>query len=297
MKRVLITGKNSYIGESFRKYVEANHREEIQIDVISVRGNAWKSRDFSVYDAVFHVAGKAHADVSHVSEAVKQEYYAVNRDLAVAVAQKYRSERNGFSQFIYMSSIIVYGHTHETIQETTPTNPSNFYGDSKLQAEISLRQMSNINFQILILRPPMIYGPMSKGNFPILVKMAKSFPIFPKIDNQRSMLFVDNLSEFICQIIAFRLHTNIYFPQNKEYVNTSCLVKTIRDSLNRRTLLLSGFTGIINCFVKQHNGFGIYADKAFGSVIYAKSLSSNSAVRLNGYQVVEFDESVRRSVL
>ncbi|GEL13705.1 sugar transferase [Lapidilactobacillus concavus DSM 17758] len=297
MKRVLITGKNSYIGESFRKYVEANHREEIQIDVISVRGNAWKSRDFSVYDTVFHVAGKAHADVSHVSEAVKQEYYAVNRDLAVAVAQKYRSERNGFSQFIYMSSIIVYGQKIDHIVAETPTNPANFYGDSKLQAERSLQKMTDVNFQVLIIRPPMIYGPNSKGNFPSLVKIAKISPVFPKITNQRSMLFVDNLAEFISQLIIKSQLTATYFPQNKEYVNTTDLVKMIRTIRGNNVILVSGMNSLLHLLMNHDNSMiGAYANKAFGSLVYDKGLSKSSDMLLNDYQVVSFKESIRRSL-
>ena len=296
MKKVLITGKNSYIGQSFKSYVEANYPSEIQVDSISVRGDAWREYDFSSYDAVLHVAGKAHADVSNVSEKVKQEYYAINKDLAVAVAKKYKSERNGFSQFIYLSSIIVYGQKVTQITAATQTNPENFYGDSKVQAELALRPLSNPKFQVLLIRPPMIYGPNSKGNFPVLVKLAKKSPIFPKVVNQRSMLFIDNLNEFIKQLIIKQQITNIYFPQNREYVGTAKLVQVIREVQNKNVILLPGFSGFIHLLMKKSNKLGVYASKAFGSLVYEKQLSAIDEIKINDYQVLDFRESIRRSI-
>ena len=296
MKKVLITGKTSYIGRSFKAYVEANYPAEIQVDSISVRGDAWQSYDFSGYDAVLHLAGKAHADVSNVSEKVKQEYYAINKDLAVAVAEKYKSERSGFSQIIYLSSIIVYGQKVERITAKTPTNPDNFYGDSKVQAELALKPLSNDTFQVLLIRPPMIYGPHSKGNFPVLVKLAKTTPIFPKVTNQRSILFIDNLNEFIHQLIMNQQETNTYFPQNQEYVNTTELVQLIRHLQHKHMLLLPGFNGFVHMLMEQTNKFGTYANKAFGSLTYEKQLATLNKIRVSDYQVLSFEESIRRSI-
>lgn len=296
MKKVLITGKNSYIGRSFKAYVEANYPAEIQVDSISVRGDAWRKYDFSGYDALLHVAGKAHADVSNVSESVKKEYYAINRDLAVAVAKKYKSERSGFSQFIYLSSIIVYGQKVKRITAETPTNPDNFYGDSKLQAELALEPLGSQSFQVLLVRPPMIYGPNSKGNFPVLVKLAKKLPVFPKVVNQRSMLFIDNLNEFIKQLIIKQQTTSIYFPQNCEYVGTAKLVQVIRAVQNKNIILLPGFSGFIHLLMKKSNKFGVYASKAFGSLVYEKNLSTIDEIKINDYQVLDFKESIRRSI-
>ncbi|MBO1915018.1 NAD-dependent epimerase/dehydratase family protein, partial [Microvirga sp. 3-52] len=79
---------------------------------------------------------------------------------------------------------------------TTPA-PSNFYGDSKLQAENQIKSLNEDSFKVVILRPPMIYGKGSKGNYPKLAKAARKLPVFPNIDNQRSMLHIDNLCEFM----------------------------------------------------------------------------------------------------
>lgn len=296
MKKVLITGKTSYIGRSFKNYVEKNYGSQIQVDSISVRGDAWQQYDFSGYDAVLHVAGKAHVDVSSVSNEEQQEYYRINRDLARKVAEKYKSDRVGFSQFIYLSSIIVYGNKTTRITSNTKTSPENFYGDSKLQGELALKTMASKNFQVLTIRPPMIYGNGSKGNFPLLVKLALRVIFFPKINNQRSMLYIDNLSAFIVQLITASKRTNLYFPQNEEYVDTSELVSMIRKSKGKKIILVPGLHNLIRFIMRRKNRLGIYTSKAFGNLVYDKGLSKASGIPLNAYQTVSFSESIRRSV-
>ena len=83
MKKVLITGANSYIGVSFETYAHECYGSSFMIDTVDMIGNAWREKDFSTYEIVFHVAGLAHADVGNVSDEVKANYYAVNTDLAI----------------------------------------------------------------------------------------------------------------------------------------------------------------------------------------------------------------------
>jgi len=194
MKKILITGANSYIGTSLEKWLE-QYPEKYSVDTIDMKDKRWKEKSFTGYDVVFHVAG-----IAHISTDPKMEdlYYKVNRDLAIVTAKKAKKE--GVKQFIFMSSIIVYGDSSSDkriIDRNTIPKPSNFYGDSKLQAEKGIKPLESDEFKIVILRPPMIYGKDSKGNYPKLAKAAKKLPIFPDIDNQRSMLHIDNLCEFI----------------------------------------------------------------------------------------------------
>lgn len=296
MKKILITGKTSYIGLSFKKFIEEKYSNEFEVHIISVRGNSWKKMDFSIYDVVLHVAGKAHADVVNVSKKEQHEYYLINRDLAREVAKKYKEERHGFSQFIYLSSIIVYGSKSNKITFESKTNPDNFYGDSKVQGEKALKKMADKNFQVLIIRLPMIYGPGSKGNFPILVKLALRTPIFPQISNQRSMLYIDNLSEFMLKLIESKVTTKLLFPQNMNYMNTTNLVETIRKCKNKKTFLIIGFNNIFRFLRKRPNRVGKYVNKAFGNLYYDKQLSELKGISLNDYQTVNFVESVRRSI-
>ncbi|EME8221091.1 NAD-dependent epimerase/dehydratase family protein [Enterococcus faecium] len=275
MKKILITGANSYIGTSFKKWM-AQFQDEYQIDTLSVRGDAWREHDFSGYDTVFHVAGIAHADVSKVSEETKQLYYAVNRDLAIETAKKYKQDLSGKNgQFIYMSSIIIFGeetniNKKRVITPDTKPNPSNFYGDSKLQAEIGLQPLDDDTFHVAILRPPMIYGPGSKGNYQQLVKLANKLPVFPDVKNERSMLHIDKLSEFVKERIDAQ-DSGVFFPQNDQYVRTSHMVRDIAQANGKKIYLFSYMNWAIRLLGYVPGKIGRLTNKAFGNLVYEKS--------------------------
>lgn len=277
MKKILITGANSYIGTSFKKWM-AQFQDEYQIDTLSVRGDVWREHDFSEYDTVFHVAGIAHADVSKVSEETKQLYYAVNRDLAIETAKRYKQDLSGKNgQFIYMSSIIIYGeetniNKKRVITLDTKPNPSNFYGDSKLQAEIGLQPLDDDTFHVAILRPPMIYGPGSKGNYQQLVKLANKLPIFPDVKNERSMLHIDKLSEFVKERIDAQ-DSGVFFPQNDQYVRTSHMVRDIAQANGKKIYLFSYMNWTIRLLGYVPGKIGRLTNKAFGNLVYEKSKS------------------------
>lgn len=274
MKKILITGANSYIGTSFEKYIYGNYPDEYQIDTLDMMDPNWKEYDFSGYDSIFHVAGIAHADVGKVSKETEKLYYRVNCDLAYETALK--AKKSKVKQFIYMSSIIVYGESApygktKIITKDTKPEPVNFYGDSKLQAEIKLSPLQDDSFNLVIIRPPMIYGKGSKGNYPMLSKLAKKLPIFPKINNQRSMLYVENLCEFVRLMISNNAQ-GIYYPQNSEYASTTTIVKTINPGIR--------ISGILNIGVfigsKVPGKISGLCNKAFGNLVYEKSMSQYS---------------------
>ena len=143
-KKVLVTGAGSYIGESFVKYCR-EHYPNIETDVLDMRGDDWRKHDFSGYDSVFHVAGIAHADAGHASKEEQENYYRVNTDLAIAAAKK--ASDAGVGQFVFMSSMIIYG-SQECIDEHTLPQPANFYGNSKWLADKGLRNCAKIILHI-----------------------------------------------------------------------------------------------------------------------------------------------------
>lgn len=275
MKRILITGANSYIGTSFENWMK-QFGDEYQIDTLDMHGELWKEKDFSLYDSVFHVAGIAHADVSKVSEETKQLYYKVNCDLAVETAQKYKNDLNGrIGQFIYMSSIIIYGeetniNKKRVITPETEPNPSSFYGDSKWQAEKRLTLLQNENFQLAIIRPPMIYGEGSKGNYQQLVKIANKLPIFPNIKNERSMLSIIRLCEFI-KLRVDNSDSGIFFPQDENYVRTSYMVRDLALANGKKIYLFSWLNWSIYLLGYFPGRIGKLVNKAFGNLIYMKN--------------------------
>ena len=271
MKKVLITGANSYIGTSFEKYLSNNFSEQYQIDTLDMISDEWRKEDFSKYDSVFHVAGIAHSDNGKISDERSKLYYSVNTDLAIDTAIK--AKNSGVKQFIFMSSAIVYGDSApigktKVITRSTPTSPSNCYGDSKVQAEKGILPLSDDSFNIVIIRAPMIYGKGCKGNYRLLSKIAQITPFFPKIKNQRSMLYIENLCEFV-RLMIVNNESGIFWPQNDEYVNTSDLVKMISEAHGKKTLLLRGFSSLF----KLLSHVTALVNKAFGNLCYEKSIS------------------------
>lgn len=282
MKRILVTGVNSFIGSSFEKWC---HRfpGEYEVTMINLRGEQVDRMDFRGYDSVFHIAGIAHVSAD---KAMKDKYYKVNRDLAIMTAK--RAKADNVKHFVFMSSINVYGKSLEPMDngkitiDTIPI-PRNFYGDSKLQAEIGLKSLADEDFKIAILRPPMVYGKGAKGNYPKLVKFALMVPFFPDYQNQRSMIHIDNLCEFIRLIISDEAY-GTFFPQNAEYSCTSNMVAWIVEAHGKKVQMTKIFNPLIRIMVKHSD----IINRVFGSLAYDFAMSQYP----QNYQLLSLKESV-----
>ena len=285
MKKILITGKNSYIGTHVKNWLKKD-KKQYEVTELDVKTEEWLQEDFSKYDTILHVAGIAYVSTNKKLEDL---YYKVNRDLAIQVAQKAKNEN--VKQFIFMSSMIIYGDDEnigkiKIINKDTIPQPRNFYGNSKLQAEDGIKQLNDGNFRTVIIRTPMVYGPNCKGNFQKLKRIAKLSPIFPDIENERSMIYIDNLCEFIKQVIDNE-KSGIFYPQNKEYVSTKQIIQVMSDSMNKKTHFIKLFNPILKLMAKKVN----LINKVFGTKIYAKDLSEKF-----DYVVIDNEESIRRSI-
>lgn len=285
MKKVLITGANSYIGVSFENYMKA-FADEVCVDTVDMIDGTWREKSFAGYDTVYHVAGIAHSDNGKISEEKKKLYYAVNTDLTIETAKKAKAD--GVKQFIFMSSAIVYGKSAKVgktkmITKDTPVDPENCYSDSKVQAEIGLKELEDENFKLVILRPPMIYGKGSKGNYPVLSKFGKKLPFFPYVKNQRSMLYIENLLEFV-RLMIVNEESGVFFPQNEQYGNTSEIVKKIGAAHGRKVRLVKGFGWAVK-FMGLFTGL---VNKAFGSFTYDLEMSEYK----QNYRLKNLDESI-----
>lgn len=288
MKRILITGANSYIGTSFENYVK-QWPEAYHVDTVDMIDGSWREKSFTGYDTVFHVAGIAHSDSGKISKEREALYYKINTDLTIETAKKAKAD--GVKQFIFMSSIIVYGDSapigkQKIITKDTSPVPANCYGDSKLQAEKGILPLQDDTFNVVVLRPPMIYGKGCKGNYPALVKLACMLPLFPYIENERSMIYIENLLTFV-RLIVVNEEYGIFQPQNDEYTNTSEMVKLIADAHGRKIRLLGGWLLVlrfISPFIRMVN-------KAFGSQIIDKKLSEYR----QPYQIFGLRESIIRT--
>ncbi len=282
MKRVLITGANSFVGTNVGKWL-MREPELFQVDIVDTMNGNWKTADCSRYDVVFHVAGIAHVNPKSKMASL---YYKVNRDLAIEVATW--AKEHGVKQFVYMSSKIVY-HASKSLQgdvvnKTTQPNPNDFYGDSKLQAEHGLKELDCDTFKICILRPPMIYGPGNKGNLPRLAWLAVKSPIFPAWHNKRSMIHIYNLSEFVRQIILHG-YSGIFYPQNSELADTVEIVRTVAKENGHKIWI----SRLFNPLVWIGSFFLPAISKMFSDSYYVSELSEYEF----DYQVISFPESLR----
>lgn len=291
MKRILITGRTSYIGTSFEKYIKENYLGQYEIDTVDMVDGSWREKSFSGYDSVFHVAGIAHSDSGKISAEKEKLYYAVNTNLTVETAKKAKAD--GAGQFIFMSSAIVYGESapigkDKLVTKDTPVSPANCYGDSKVQAENGIRPLNDENFNVVILRPPMIYGKGSKGNYPLLAKLALKTPIFPYVKNERSMLYIENLCEFV-RLMIENGESGTFWPQNAEYSNTSELVKMIAEAHGKRVHLVKGFGWAL----KLLSHMTPVVNKAFGNLRYEAEMSEY----IQEYRNLNFADTIRKTEL
>lgn len=255
MKNVLIVGAHSYIGESFKAYLEQYH-EVYSVKIIDTRGLKPISEIFKGIDVIFCVIGIAHKKETNKN---RRLYFEVNRDLVVEIAKS--AKKAGVRHFILMSSMSVYGLTIGHIKKDTVPYPVNAYGESKLQADEDIKKLEDNNFIFTCLRPPMVYGKDCKGNYQILRRFVLKFSVFPDYRNQRSMIYIGNLCEFVKECIDLE-RRGLFFPQNAEYTNTSEMVKLIAEMHNKKIRLTKSFNWILKLVP-----IGI-VKKVFGNLTY-----------------------------
>ncbi len=304
-KKVMLVGIGGYIGGKFTEYIKMNY-SDWQIDAVDSMNRKWEDSDFHGYDAVYNVSGLAHANARQGSEEL---YYLVNGQLPIDVATKAKEE--GVPLFIQMSSQIVYGDMsglgEEKIitVETVPSEPT-VYGKSKMMAERGLMALvdsgwngtessksseslgDSKGFQVAIIRPPLIYSEYARDNFPRLVNFAKKMPIFPKLENRQSMVYVDNL----CELVRLVIESNkggIYYPQQECYIETSKIVADIAKAVGNRMWQTRIFNPALRLLSKVPQlGF---IHKAFGSIAYDMKISNHFDGK---YRVVSYEESIQR---
>lgn len=279
MKKILVTGANSYIGTSFKKWLGV-YEDEYLVHTVDMIDGTWRYKEFSCYDIIFHVAG-----IAHIKETNKnvEIFYKVNRDMAYEVAKKAKTD--GVKQFIFLSSMSVYGLDKGVITKATIPSPTSNYGKSKLQAEELIFSLEDDRFKIGIIRAPMIYGKGCRGNYNRLENFALKSPIFPYIKNQRSMIYIDNLCEFV-KLLIDDYSRGIFFPQNNEYICTSEMVNLIAENYGKKIFLTKIFTPFLR-------GINIkLINKVFGDLIYDKEISKYP----NDYCIYNLKESIKNIV-
>lgn len=258
MKNILIVGANSYIGDAFKIYLD-QYPERYKTDILATKGLEPELEMFKEIDTIFCVAG-----IAHIKETSQNRhlYFDVNRDLVVKIAKL--AKEAGVKQFILLSSMSVYGLTVGHITKTTEPKPTTAYGESKLQADEKIAKLVDGNFIFTCLRPPMVYGKNCTGNYQILRKFALKSPVFPNYKNQRSMIYIENLCEFVKSCID-EDRSGLFFPQNAEYTNTSLMVEQIAVEHGKKIRLTKAFNWALRVC-----GVGV-VKKVFGDLTYEKT--------------------------
>lgn len=284
MKRILITGANSYIGSSFKIWLN-QFKDEYEIDTLDMKNKYWMEKDFSGYDSIIHLAA-----IVHTKKADKELYKKININLAFEVAKKAKLEK--VKQFIFFSTMSVYGLNTGRINEFTECKPTTPYGKSKYEAERKISTLIDNEFSVVIVRPPIVYGANSKGNYKRLAQIAKKVIFFPNIKNERSMIHIDNLNNFLKLVIDENI-SGVLFPQNNDYVCTSEMVYLISKVNKKRIFLFRGF----NSFIKILLPFSSVLQKLFGNLTYDKNISKliNKDGEVLDYVVQSFENSIMSS--
>jgi Nucleoside-diphosphate-sugar epimerases len=284
--KVIITGKQGYIGLSLMNWL-LNKNDIEEVKMLDVRTDDWRQESFAGYDAIVHLAGIVHRKETPEME---KDYYKVNTELPVALAQKAKNE--GVGQFIFMSTMAVYGsvesfrHSVE-IDESTSANPVTYYGKSKLLAEEKLQQLQDDTFAVSVVRPPLVYGKNCPGNYQTLRKLVLKARAFPKVSNQRSMIFIDNLCELLYLILRNR-SIGMFYPQNKELVSTAEMARLIAEC----SRVPVWFSVLPVPLLYLADLLTDKVSKAFGSLYYAPELSEHFQ---NRYCVCDFEESMKKT--
>jgi nucleoside-diphosphate-sugar epimerase len=282
-KKILIIGKTSYIGTNFMNWLRM-WPEEYEVKSISVRSSEWKSERFVDFDVILHVAG-----IVHIKERKEMWslYDQVNRELPIEVCRKAKNE--GVKHFIFLSTMAVYGLDGELNKEVIINNhtnplPESLYGQSKLEAEMGLLEFADQNFIVSIGRPPMVYGNGCPGNYMELRKWVLRIPILPMIENQRSMIFVNNLCQYI-KCLADKTIGGIHHPQIGELISTSELAAGIA-RINNKRLVLSPFLGKVIFLIRNLK----IVRKLFGNLVYDKRLSNLDCEFIETTKSIELSE-------
>jgi len=281
---VLITGKDSYVGNNIKKWLE--QCTSCTVDELDVRDNKWKDADLGIYDTIIHVAA-----IVHKKNGVPWELYKkVNTDLPVEIAQK--AKQCGVRQFIFFSTMGVYGQEKclpegNVIDESSKCNPVSYYARSKYDAELQLQPLAEESFKIAIIRPPNIYGPHCRGNYiKTFLKITKMACLFPKayLDSRQGLLYIDNLSELV-RLIIENQPSGIFTPQDDFIPNTVEIIQHMANAVGKKVFFLQ----LPKLLEKLLSGSSM-TNKLFGGISYSRSISST---KLGNYYIVPFPEGIR----
>lgn len=280
MSKILITGARSFVGTNFIKF--SSNRDVNEISLIE---NLPEQINFSKYDVIIHLVAIVHQS----AQIEDDEYYRINRDLCLNVAE--RAKNAGVKQFIFLSTVKVYGEYNPNSgpwNEDSVCTPDDSYGKSKYEAELELRKMETTDFTVSIIRTPLVYGVGVKANMLSILKLVDMFPVLPlaHVNNKRSFTSAENLVAFIDCIIKKRA-SGIFIAMDEKPLSTTELVNMISKYLNKKVFLFRmpeflvrlGKAWIPKIFDRLYGSFEMDNSKTIGTLNFSPPLSAEEGIQ------------------
>lgn len=249
--RVLVTGANGFVGAALVRRLQASGHE---VCGVSRSGEAASSGLHCVRryeDAAPLMAGQAclvHlAARVHVMNDAEQDPLAAFRAANVTLTENLarQAAAAGVRRFVFISSIKVNGEATlpgRPFTENDASAPQDAYGISKMEAEQGLRQIAaETGMELVIVRPPLVYGPGVRANFAALLRaVARGIPLpLACIDNRRSLVALDNLLDFIVTCIGHPAAANqTFLVSDGEDLSTPELVRRMARAVGRPARLI-----------------------------------------------------------
>lgn len=249
--KVLVTGASGFVGRAIVARLAAEGRDVIaatrsplstlpwdvaQIRINALGGGAKPLEEGCAADVVVHAAARVHMMRDRVADSLAL-YRAVNVEGSLALARQSRAA--GARRFVYLSSIKVLGESSvrgQPLDNCSPAVPADAYGVSKLEAERALATFcSDTGMELVVIRPPLVYGPGVKANFERLMRaIARRWPLpFGRIDdNRRSLVGLDNLVDLIAACIGHPAAAGrTFLVSDGEDLSTAALVRRLAQAL------------------------------------------------------------------
>jgi nucleoside-diphosphate-sugar epimerase len=289
--RIFVTGGSGFIGSALLKlisntknFISAISRSDLDclgsID-LAIKGDIARLNEnsklvstlenvFNKTDVVVHMAGRAHIIVDD-STCSLAEFRRINRDVTLSLAKL--AAKSKVKRFIFLSSIGVNGNQNsKPFTERDDPKPETDYAISKYEAEQQLLILSKeVDMDIVIIRPPLVYGPNAPGNFDTLLKwILKGVPLpFGLIKNKRSFIALDNLTDFIIHCLNYKVTPlasgQVFLVSDGVDVSTSQFLKKLSKAVRSRTILLPFPVNILQ-FIFRVIGKGNIAGRLFDSL-------------------------------
>lgn len=255
--KILITGATGFIGSNLIDYLnkkdtykitkvvrkKRNQKNDVgtSFTIDCIAPNTEWSDVLKGQEIVIHLAARAHI-LNDTNKDPFEEFMRINKEATLNLAEQ--AAKNGVKRFIFLSSIGVNGNntTNTPFSEESPENPIGPYAISKYEAELGLREIEKkTNMDIVIIRPPLVYGASAPGNFSRLIKLLSYRVPLPlgSINNKRSFISVENLVHFIHTCIDHPLAANqTFLISDGKDLSTTELFRKIANAMDVRIMLV-----------------------------------------------------------